>query len=159
MLRSTHSYTEILWSLFLPKSYFPRMLNRQVNDPFCCPSCGKEYPRGARRRKEYHQWCTVCDRQKLVEKFGSWTSGNEVLDQFIQHTQLEATWYTTYVEWAEPGEFENITHLADGGFGSIYKANWSKGWRYLQTPAKSLATLFSPIIQHQFFESQPTKHT
>ena len=35
----------------------------------------------------------------------------------------------TYVEWAEPEEFVNITHLADGGFGSVYKATWSKGWR------------------------------
>ena len=106
-------------------------LKRQVNDPFCCPLCGNEYPgqEFTNGNKEYYQWCTVCDRQKLVEKFGSWTSGNEVLDQFIQLTQLESKWYHSYVEWAEPEEFVNITHLADGGFGSVYKANWSKGWR------------------------------
>ena len=52
-----------------------------------------------------------------------------MLDQFIQRTQLESKWYHTYVEWAEPEEFVNITHLADGGFGAVYKANWSKGWR------------------------------
>ena len=54
-----------------------------------------------------------------------------MLDQFIQRTQLESKWYHSYVEWAEPEEFVNITHLADGGFGSVYKANWSKGWRYV----------------------------
>ena len=102
------------------------------DDPFCCPICGREYPgEEYSDGQQYEQWCTVCDRQKLIDKFGSWTSGNEALDQFIQHTQLESKFYTTYVEWAEPEEFVNISHLADGGFGSVYKANWSKGWRSL----------------------------
>ena len=54
-----------------------------------------------------------------------------MLDQFIQRTQLESKLCHTYVEWAEPEEFVNISHLADGGFGSVYKANWSKGWRII----------------------------
>ena len=100
------------------------------SDPFHCPVCGREYPGGEYfYGKEYDQWCTACDRQKLVDKFGSWTSGNEALDQFIQRTQLESKRYRSYVEWAEPEEFVNISHLTDGGFSSVYKANWSKGWR------------------------------
>ena len=105
-------------------------IHQESDDPFCCSVCGREYPK-PEGTEEYEQWCTICDRQKLIEKFGSWTSGNEALDKFIQRTQLESKKYTTYVEWAEPEEFMNITHLADGGFGSVYKANWSKGWRGL----------------------------
>src|SRR6185369_1412688 len=106
-------------------------LIRQDNDPFCCPLCRDEYPakKYLSGQKEYQAWCRACDRQKLLEKFGSWTSGNKVLDQFIQRTQIESKRYHTYVEWAEPEEFVNVTHLADGGFGSVYKANWTKGWR------------------------------
>jgi len=112
------------------KRCYPHCRDVQHLQKLCCPLCGKEYPaQEFLDGKEYYQWCTVCDRQKLVEKFGSWTSGNEVLDQFIQLTQLESKWYHSYVEWAEPEEFVNITHLADGGFGSVYKANWSKGRR------------------------------
>ena len=104
-------------------------MHQENDDPFCCSVCGREYI--SDDSKQYEQWCTICDRQKLIEKFGSWTSGNEALDKFIQRTQLESKLYETYVEWAEPEEFVNITHLADGGFGSVYKANWTNGLRCL----------------------------
>lgn len=117
------------WSTHTAKNMFSKNEN---NDPFCCPTCGREYLKWDHwKNKQYEEWCIVCNRQKLAEKFSSWTSGNEALDQFIQRTQLESKWSRSYVEWAEPEEFQNISHLADGGFGSIYKATWSKGWRSL----------------------------
>ena len=114
------------------------------NDPFCCSACGREYPKDD-GTEEYEQWCTVCDRQKLIEAFGSWTSGNEALDQFIQRTQLESRLYTTYVEWAEPEEFVNVSHLADGGFSSVYKANWTKGRRGITSTEGPERWLCKPV--------------
>ena len=38
------------------------------------------------------------------------------------------------LEWIEHDRFENIEHLAEGGFGTVYKAIWKdgciSGWDY-----------------------------
>ena len=74
-------------------------------------------------------WCPECDPKILLEKFGEWTSGNELIDDFIKQTQLSTNLYDTYLEWIEPSELSNVKHLDDGGFGSVYTATWSKGVR------------------------------
>src|SRR5436853_4815033 len=44
-------------------------------------------------------WCNDCDRQALIEKFGSWSTGNENLDLLIQESQRSATDYCQYLEF------------------------------------------------------------
>ncbi|CAB4387517.1 unnamed protein product [Rhizophagus irregularis] len=50
----------------------------------------------------------------LKDKFLSWGSGNELIDGFIQTTQLLSS-YRRYPEWI------------GGGFGTIFSAIWSWG--------------------------------
>ena len=75
-------------------------------------------------------WCPECDPKILEAKFGEWTSGNKLIDDFIRQTQLSTNLYDTYLEWIDPSELSNVEHLDDGGFGSVYTATWSKGVRH-----------------------------
>ncbi|RGB40956.1 kinase-like domain-containing protein [Rhizophagus diaphanus] len=40
------------------------------------------------------KWCQPCNAKRLKENFKFWTSGNKIIDEFIQKSQLEATHYT-----------------------------------------------------------------
>ncbi|WNE40852.1 MAG: Serine/threonine-protein kinase PknD [Mycoplasmataceae bacterium] len=58
--------------------------------------------------------------------FKNWTSGNEVIDKFIQEQQLKALKArnsSEMLEWIPYENFTNVEYIAKGGFGSIYKAN------------------------------------
>ncbi|CAG8665769.1 10159_t:CDS:1, partial [Funneliformis caledonium] len=37
------------------------------------------------------KWCKVCENNSFRENFNNWTSGNLNIDNFIKHTQLNAT--------------------------------------------------------------------
>ncbi|EXX79566.1 Ste11p [Rhizophagus irregularis DAOM 197198w] len=55
------------------------------------------------------------------------TSGNKHIDEFIQQSQLNAVHYSKYLEWILFEKFQNVTYIADGGFGRIYSAEWLEG--------------------------------
>ncbi|RHZ77934.1 hypothetical protein Glove_168g5 [Diversispora epigaea] len=44
--------------------------------------------------------------------------------------QLSANKYQEIIEWIPFGRLENVTYLAKGGFGIVYKANWLDGFIY-----------------------------
>jgi len=67
------------------------------------------------------RWCR-CNFQR---NFKNWTSGNNVVDKFIQKAQLKAK--LEVLEWIEHDRFEDIEYLAKGGFGTVYKAIWKDG--------------------------------
>src|ERR1051325_489649 len=73
--------------------------------------------------KNSPRWCQ-CNFQR---NFKNWTSGNDDVDKFIQKAQLKATDGWEVLEWIEHDRFENIEHLAEGGFGTVYKAIWKDG--------------------------------
>src|SRR5581483_2123231 len=68
--------------------------------------------------------CRICNFQR---NFENWTSGNNDVDKFIQKRQLKANFHYEILEWIEYDKFENIKHLAEGGFGTVYKATWKDG--------------------------------
>ena len=68
-----------------------------------------------------HYWCP-CNTKHFQQNFKNWTSGNHDVDKFIQKTQLKAN--RQVIEWIEYDRFENIEYLAEGGFGTVYKAIW-----------------------------------
>jgi len=72
------------------------------------------------------KWCQPCEVPRLKADFAYWTSGNPEIDKFIQKCQLEATNSRQALKWIPYEEFINIEHLADGGFGKVYKANWTE---------------------------------
>ena len=59
--------------------------------------------------------------------FQNWTSGNHIVDKFIQKIQLKAKDEDEVIEWIEYDRFENIEYLAKGGFGTTFKAIWKDG--------------------------------
>ncbi|RHZ48424.1 hypothetical protein Glove_551g26 [Diversispora epigaea] len=73
-------------------------------------------------------WCHPCNAKQFQNKFDKWTSGDREIDKFIQQIQLNANKYQEIIEWIPFGRLENITYLAKGGFGVVYKANWLDGF-------------------------------
>ncbi|RHZ85296.1 hypothetical protein Glove_67g51 [Diversispora epigaea] len=54
--------------------------------------------------------------------------GDREIDKFIQQIQLSANKYQEIIEWIPFDRLENVTYLAKGGFGTVYKANWLDGF-------------------------------
>ncbi|GES95701.1 kinase-like domain-containing protein [Rhizophagus clarus] len=52
--------------------------------------------------------CKNCDVANLKGKFYSWTSGNTMIDEFIQYTQLNANDSTDYLEWIDFNQFDLV---------------------------------------------------
>src|SRR5436305_4837941 len=72
--------------------------------------------------------CQSCNAKHFQQNFKNWTSGNHDIDEFIQKTQLNAKSHRKVLEWIEYDRFENIKHLARGGYGIISKAIWKDGY-------------------------------
>jgi hypothetical protein len=73
-------------------------------------------------------WYMSCNTENFQQNFKNWTSGNNEVDKFIQKTQLKAKKFEELLEWIEYDRFENVEYLAEGGFGTIYKAIWKDGF-------------------------------
>jgi hypothetical protein len=61
------------------------------------------------------------------DNFKNWTSENKVIDEFIQHSQLNAVHHYKCLEWIPFEKFQDITYIAEGGFGKVYSAKWPEG--------------------------------
>ncbi|GES90050.1 kinase-like domain-containing protein [Rhizophagus clarus] len=72
-------------------------------------------------------WCQPCNAKRFKDNFINWTSGNKDIDEFIQRSQLDAVYYTKYLEWIPFENFKDVTFVTRGGFGKIYSAKWSEG--------------------------------
>ncbi|EXX68131.1 Ypk2p [Rhizophagus irregularis DAOM 197198w] len=70
-----------------------------------------------------------CNAIHFKQNFESWTSGNDVIDQFIQDSQLSDHHndVNEALEWINYDRFNNIEYVSKGGFGEICKANWIDG--------------------------------
>ncbi|POG75335.1 kinase-like domain-containing protein [Rhizophagus irregularis DAOM 181602=DAOM 197198] len=75
-------------------------------------------------------WCQSCNAKRFKDNFKNWTSGNKDIDEFIQQSQLNAVYCKKYLEWIPFEKFQNITYIAEGGFGKIYSAEWPEGYIY-----------------------------
>ncbi|CAB4414750.1 unnamed protein product [Rhizophagus irregularis] len=73
-------------------------------------------------------WCQSCNSKRFKDDFKNWTSGNKVIDEFIQQSQLNAVHFNNYIEWIPFEKFQNITYIAEGGFGKVYSAEWPEGF-------------------------------
>jgi hypothetical protein len=73
------------------------------------------------------QWCQSCESRNFENKFGTWTSGNDVIDSLILESQLNAKSRFDYLEWIPFDRFKDIRLIGSGGFGSVYQAIWLDG--------------------------------
>ena len=92
-----------------------KKLNKYYKKRGLCNEC--------KQPKNNYYWC----RCNFQQNFKNWTSGNSDVDKFIQKAQLKARREYEVLEWIEHDRFENIEYLAEGGFGTVYKAIWKDG--------------------------------
>ncbi|RIB07667.1 kinase-like domain-containing protein [Gigaspora rosea] len=71
-------------------------------------------------------WCRNCNSKHFKKKFCEWTSGNKVIDEFIQQIQLKAINNNQVLEWIPFEDITDIKNLAVGGYGIVYKAVWTR---------------------------------
>ena len=86
---------------------------------FQCPECNKVY--------DAYYYCQPCNSGHFRNNFKNWTSDDEHIDKVIQESQLNARGRPELLEWIEYSNLENIEHVAEGGFGNVYKAIWKDG--------------------------------
>ncbi|RHZ84618.1 hypothetical protein Glove_79g104 [Diversispora epigaea] len=74
--------------------------------------------------EELNSQNNACSNCKLIE-IPKWTSGNGKIDEIIQMTQSDddAKQWEIW-RWINYSKFKDIEYLAEGGFGSIWKAEW-----------------------------------
>src|SRR6266498_2993442 len=72
-------------------------------------------------------WCQNCNSKRFQQDFNKWTSGNELIDKFIQDAQLKARTCSEVMEWIPYKRLRNIKYLAQGGFSIVYKVIWLDG--------------------------------
>ncbi|CAG8509840.1 2138_t:CDS:2 [Cetraspora pellucida] len=77
--------------------------------------------------KYSNMYCENCMRKALENQFNKWTSGNEIIDSFIQTCQLETPFPNCIIEWIPFDLFEDVKYLAEGGFGKVYTAIRTRG--------------------------------
>lgn len=69
-------------------------------------------------------WCKNCNGKHF--KKCEWTSGNKVIDEFIRQIQHKAINNNQVLEWIPFKDIIGIKHLAAGGYGIVYKAEWTR---------------------------------
>ena len=72
-------------------------------------------------------YCRPCNSRHFRDNFKNWTSGDDNIDKLIQESQLNAAHLWEFIEWIEYSNLKDIEHVAEGGFGSVYKAIWKDG--------------------------------
>ena len=73
------------------------------------------------------KFCERCISLHLRSLFNTWTSGNEIIDDFIHQCQLLSSLPTLILEWIPFDQFKDVEKLTEGGFSSIYTAIWTRG--------------------------------
>ena len=74
-----------------------------------------------------NRFCEGCISLQLQSLFTTWTSGNNIVDNFIQQCQMKSSLPDYILEWIPFEQFDDITKLTEGGFSSIYTATWTRG--------------------------------
>src|SRR6185369_5508699 len=73
------------------------------------------------------RYCERCISLHLQNLFDTWTSGNDIIDDFIHRCQQLSSLPTFILEWIPFDQFEDVEKLTEGGFSSIYTATWTRG--------------------------------
>ncbi|GBC42915.2 kinase-like domain-containing protein [Rhizophagus irregularis DAOM 181602=DAOM 197198] len=83
-----------------------------------CEKCGEIYT------NILHEWCNTCQ----IDYFIDWTSGNEIIDNFIQNMQLKVdSSLHILFEWIPYNQFKDINQ---SNFIKTYSAIWNDGPLY-----------------------------
>src|SRR5690242_20493209 len=128
------------------KAYFLRLVEgneelSEIEKRWCREKCiyGFElynamYKQGKQRECDKCQmtrysdkYCERCISLHLQSLFDTWTSGNEIINDFIHQCQQLSSLPGCILEWIPFEQFKHIERLTEGGFSSIYTATWTRG--------------------------------
>ncbi|CAB5375099.1 unnamed protein product [Rhizophagus irregularis] len=74
-----------------------------------------------------YEWCIPCQTDLLKKNFTKWTSGDKIIDDFIQEKQLSiCDLCDKVVEWISCNQFNDIKEIE----ASVYSAIWKEGPMY-----------------------------
>ncbi|CAB4442588.1 unnamed protein product [Rhizophagus irregularis] len=77
---------------------------------------------------KYNKWCKPCEINSLKENFVNWTSGNEMINDFIQKMQLKITsGYDIIFEWISYNQFDSIKEIFKIDSIPVHSAIWKDG--------------------------------
>ena len=83
-----------------------------------CEKCGEVYT------KVEDKWCRPCQIDNLKKNFTNWTSGNEMIDDFIKEKQLESCEPDGIIfEWIPYNQLNDIKEINS----DLYSAIWKEG--------------------------------
>ena len=88
-------------------------------EPFECEKC--------KSIRYSNKYCENCISLHLQSLFNTWSSGNDIIDNFIQQCQIKSSLPGRIMEWIPYDQFEDVKKLTEGGFSSIYTATWTEG--------------------------------
>ena len=74
------------------------------------------------------KFCEKCISLHLQSLFNIWSSGNEIIDDFIHKCQILSSLPRHILEWIPFDQFYDVKKLTEGGFSSIYTATWTRGF-------------------------------
>ena len=90
-----------------------------------CVACGKIYT------NIVCKWCKPCQLKYLGENFTNWTSGNEIIDNFIQEMRLKInSCYNIIFEWIPYNQLDKIEEIGKYDSFTVYSAKWKDGPLY-----------------------------
>ena len=89
--------------------------------------CGKCEEKYVDRLYARYEWCIPCQTDLLKKNFTKWTSGDKIIDDFIQEKQLSVCdLCDKVVEWISYNQFNDIKEIE----ASVYSAIWKEGPMY-----------------------------
>jgi Protein tyrosine and serine/threonine kinase len=102
-------------------------LNNKFKKHGLCPECN--HP------KTFSDFCHQCNFQQFKDKP---ISDNQKVNQFLQDNQLKSTDRRQILECIPYEQFTDVEHIANGGFGKVYKAKLKKDNQSKLVALKSL---------------------
>ncbi|RHZ78823.1 hypothetical protein Glove_155g6 [Diversispora epigaea] len=82
----------------------------------------------------YSENCSLCTKERFIQEFKTWSSGNANIDEIIQESQINYRYDKLY--WIPYDNFQNLEHIADGCHGSVYSAKLENGikwnWNFIK---------------------------
>ncbi|RHZ84285.1 hypothetical protein Glove_84g2 [Diversispora epigaea] len=81
-----------------------------------------------------YERCSLCTKECFIQEFETWSSGNAKIDEIIQKAQTSNIY--NKLHWIPYDNFQNIEHIADGGYGSVCSAKLENGikrdWNFIK---------------------------
>ncbi|RHZ78832.1 hypothetical protein Glove_155g70 [Diversispora epigaea] len=77
--------------------------------------------------------CDLCSCEHYIQEFKTWSSENTNIDKIIQESQRSNIYRK--LQWIPYDNFQNIKHIADGGRGSMYSADFERikrSWNFIK---------------------------